>query len=124
MNLQNGYKVIYEKSADGERTFFASKTGLFADAEQIGEKFEIGKYKLIYEKNNKIYGSETGVPAEDDFCFDAFEAVFSVTKTAASNSKRSNRSAAKAETPKVEEPKVEAPEVKTEVIENDNEIGE
>ena len=25
----------------------------FADAEQIGEAIEIGKYKLIYEKNGK-----------------------------------------------------------------------
>ena len=31
MNLQNGYKVIYEKAADGKRAFYASKTGLFAD---------------------------------------------------------------------------------------------
>ena len=25
MNLQNGYKVIYEKIADGKRTFYATE---------------------------------------------------------------------------------------------------
>lgn len=76
MNLQNGYKVIYEKAADGKRTFYASKTGVFADAEQIGDIIEIGKYKLIYEKAGRFYGSETGIPADDDYCFEAFDKVF------------------------------------------------
>lgn len=76
MNLQNGYKVIYEKAADGKRTFYASKTGVFADAEQIGDVIEIGKYKLIYEKAGRFYGSETGIPADDDYCFEAFDKVF------------------------------------------------
>ena len=75
MNLQNGYKVIYEKAADGKRTFYASKTGVFADAEVITEA-EIGKYKLIYEKAGRFYGSETGIPAEDDYCFTEFDKVF------------------------------------------------
>jgi hypothetical protein len=75
MNLQNGYKVIYEKTADGKRTFYASKTGVFADAEVITEA-EIGKYKLIYEKAGRFYGSETGVPAANDYCFEAFDKVF------------------------------------------------
>jgi hypothetical protein len=75
MNLQNGYKVIYEKAADGKRIFYASKTGIFADAEVIAEA-EIGKYKLIYEKAGRFYGSETGIPAEGDYCFEAFDKVF------------------------------------------------
>lgn len=75
MNLQNGYKVIYEKTADGKRAFYASKTGLFKDAELITEA-TIGEYKLIYEKNGLFYGSTTGVPTEDDYCFEAFRAVF------------------------------------------------
>ena len=75
MNLQNGYKVIYEKAADGMRTFYASKTGFFADAEVIAEA-EIGKYKLIYERNGQFFGSETGIPSEDDYCFNAFDKVF------------------------------------------------
>lgn len=75
MNLQNGYKVIYEKIADGERTFFASKLD-GTKATQIGDAIEIGKYKLVYEKDGQIYGSETGVPTKGDDCFDAFNAVF------------------------------------------------
>lgn len=74
MNLQNGYKVIYEKAADGERTFYASKSGVFADVEVI-TKVEIGKYKLIYEKDGRCYGSESGIPAKDDYCFEAFDVV-------------------------------------------------
>jgi hypothetical protein len=83
MNLQNGYKVIFEKAADGKRAFFASKTGLFADAEQIGEEFEIGQYKLIYEKGGRFYGSESGIPADGDHCFDAFDKVFVAAEDAA-----------------------------------------
>ena len=75
MNLQNGYKVIYEKAADGKRTFYASKTGVFADAEKILEA-TIGEYKLIYEKAGQFYGSTTGIPAEGDHCFTEFNKVF------------------------------------------------
>ena len=75
MNLQNGYKVIYEKSADGKRTFYASQTGIFADAAALAE-VEMGKYKLVYEKAGKIYGSESVVPAEGDYCFTEFNKVF------------------------------------------------
>lgn len=66
MKLQNGYKVLYEVAADGKRTFYASKTGVFADADQIGEPVEIGKYKLVYEKNGKVYFSESKVPTFDE----------------------------------------------------------
>lgn len=75
MNLQNGYKVLYEKAADGKRTFYASNTGLFANAEVIAE-FAMGEYKLIYEKDGKIYGSTTGIPAEGDYYFKEFDKVF------------------------------------------------
>lgn len=75
MTLKNGYKVIYEEIKDGKRIFRASKTGVFADAEVIAEA-EIGKYKLIYEKDGRFYGSETGVPTDDDYCFEAFDKVF------------------------------------------------
>lgn len=82
MKLQNGYKVLYEVAADGKRTFYASKTGVFADADQIGEPVEIGKYKLVYEKNGKIYFSETNVPNLDengeptDTAAEGFDVVF------------------------------------------------
>ena len=75
MNLQNDYKVLYAEAADGIRTFKASKTGAYADAEVIAE-FEIGKYKLIYEKDGKIYCSESGVPADDDQTAEGFDKIF------------------------------------------------
>jgi hypothetical protein len=81
MNLQNGYKVIYAEAANGIRTFKASKSGLFADAEVIAE-LEIGKYKLIYEKNGKIYCSESGIPAENDQPTNAFDKVFAEDESA------------------------------------------
>lgn len=79
MNLQNGYKVIYEKIADGTRTFYATKNVKCDPA--IDDKIieaAIGQYKLIYEKDGEFYGSETGIPAAGDFCFttEAFKKVF------------------------------------------------
>jgi hypothetical protein len=79
MNLQNGYKVIYEKIADGKRTFFADKMD-GTEADQIGEAVEIGKYKLVFEKDGKIYGSESG-KTEDGVCLEAFNEVFVKTNT-------------------------------------------
>jgi hypothetical protein len=77
MNLQNGYKVIYEKIADGTRTFYATKANKCDPTvdDKIVEA-EIGKYRLIYEKNGRFYGSESGIPAEGDFCFEGFDKVF------------------------------------------------
>lgn len=77
MDLQNGYKVIYDKAENGYRTFYASKSGVFADATPITEEaIKIGQYKLIYEKDGKIYGSTTGVPADNDHYFEDFAKVF------------------------------------------------
>ena len=73
MNLQNGYKVIYEKIADGERTFFADKMD-GTDATQLGDAIQVGKYKLVFEKDGQIYGSETG-KTEDGVCLEAFDKV-------------------------------------------------
>lgn len=101
MTLQNGYKVIYEKTADGKRTFYASKSGVFADAELIAE-VELGKYKLIYEKAGKIYGSETGVPAEGDNCLTDFDKAFSVVEEDVEVEETPNE-------PEVEEPAVNGP---------------
>jgi hypothetical protein len=111
MNLQNGYKVIYEKAADGKRTFYASKTGVFADAEKILEA-TIGEYKLIYEKNGQFYGSTTGIPAEGDYCFVEFDKVF---KEAAEEPV-----APAAEEPVIEEPVTEEPDVEEPVVEENN----
>ncbi len=80
MELKNGYKVIYDTAANGEHVFSASTTGLFADAEEILTVAN-GEYKLVYEKAGKIYGSTTGIPAEDDYCFTEFDKVFVETET-------------------------------------------
>lgn len=72
MNLQNGYKVIYEKAANGEHVFFASRTGTFAGAEELGRLVE-GEYKLIYEKDGKLFSSITGIPTESDEEFTVFK---------------------------------------------------
>jgi hypothetical protein len=74
MNLQNGYKVIYEKIANGERTFFADNVD-GTEVIQLGEAIKIGQYKLVFEKDGKIYGSETG-KVEDGICLEAFNEVF------------------------------------------------
>ena len=79
MDLQNGYKVLYEKIANGERTFFADKLDGTA-ATQIGDAIKIGKYKLVYEKDGQIYGSETG-NVKDGACLEAFNEVFITANT-------------------------------------------
>ena len=116
MNLQNGYKVIYEKAADGKRTFYASKTGVFADAEVIAEAV-IGQYKLIYEKAGRFYGSETGIPAEGDYCFTEFDKVF-VAST------EEEPVVEEPIAPVIEEPEIEEPEVEEPVVEENDEIEE
>ena len=80
MNLQNGYRVIYEKAANGEHVFFASKTGAFADAEELGKLIE-GEYKLIYEKDGQLFCSVTGIPTESDEEFTVFKKAVETSNT-------------------------------------------
>ena len=108
MNLQNGYKVIYEKAADGKRTFYATKNA--ACDPTVDDKIieaEIGKYKLIYEKNGEFFGSTTGIPTEEDDCFttENFKKVFvdGYTAEAAAYTGRSRKAAPVVEEPVVEE---------------------
>ena len=77
MNLQNGYKKIYEKTADGKRTFYATKNNVCDPAvdDKIVEA-TIGGYKLIYEKDGRFYGSISGIPTKTDVCFKDFDKVF------------------------------------------------
>ena len=79
MNLQNGYKVIYEKTADGKRTFYATKN-VVCDPTVDDKIIEatIGEYKLIYEKNGEFYGSKSGIPSDEDdsFTTENFKKVF------------------------------------------------
>lgn len=74
MELKNGYKVIYDEAANGEHIFSASKTGVFADAEEL-VKIAAGEYKLVYEKDGKLYGSATGIPADGDTHLSGFDKV-------------------------------------------------
>jgi hypothetical protein len=104
MNLQNGYRVIYEKIADGERTFYATETPKCDPT--VDEKIvtaAIGEYKLIYEKDGQIYGSISGIPAEGDHCFNEFDKVFKKTEPA--------------ETTVIHEETVEEPAVQEPVVE-------
>ena len=75
MKLQNGYKVLYAVAEDGVRSFYASATGKFEGADLITTA-TIGEFKLIYEKDGRIYGSASGIPTEGDCCFEDFDAVF------------------------------------------------
>ena len=131
MNLQNGYKVIYEKIADGKRTFYATrnvKCDPSVDTKLV--EATIGEYKLIYEKNGRFYGSETGIPAADDHCFEGFDEVFikkpeeesvtpAVEEPATTNveepAQAYTRRASSKKAPVVEEP------VETPVVEENNE---
>ena len=116
MNLQNGYKVIYEKIADGERTFYATETTKCDPA--VDEKIvtaAIGEYKLVYEKNGQIYGSVSGVPAENDHCFSEFDKVFKAVSTGEPAAVEepvalANEEPAQVTEPTVEEPTSEEPE--------------
>lgn len=72
MNLKNGYKTLYEVIEGSERVFSASKTGLFADAEEIA-RFEIGSYKVVYQRGEEFFGIDAeGVEAK----LDAFDTIF------------------------------------------------
>lgn len=72
MNLKNGYKVMYEVIEGSERVFSASKTGLFADAEEIA-RFELGSYKVVYQRGEEFFGIDAeGVETR----LRAFDAIF------------------------------------------------
>lgn len=85
MNLQNGYKVIYEKAAGGARTFYASKSTAYPNDDDIviatfnDEEF---RGKVVYEHNGKFYVSKEAVPVYDkngeptDTAIEGFEEVF------------------------------------------------
>ena len=122
MELKNGYKVLYEVIEDGKRTFYADKCNGDA-AKQIGGQITIGSYKLVYERDGQIYGSTTGIPAEDDHCFDAFDEVFVCDHVDADDDSNCDKCAeeipaattynrrSRKSTPVVEEPVTEEPEV-------------
>ena len=109
MNLQNGYKVIYEKITDNKRAFYATQTGVCnPEVDSKIVEVNIGDYKLIYEKDGQIYGSVTGIPADGDHCFAEFDGVFK--EAAAEPALASEEPAALAlEEPVADEPTIEEP---------------
>jgi hypothetical protein len=96
MNLQNGYKVIYEKAADGKRIFYASKTGVCDPTvdTQLGEAFDDAEYrgKMIYEYKGSFYVTTGATPSYDeegkptDERLTAFDEVFIKAEAAATAS--------------------------------------
>lgn len=130
MNLQNGYKVLYEKiTVDAEtgkrkRIFYASKNN--ACDPSVDDKIVeavIGKYKLIYEKDGRFFGSEENWPTANDFEFRDFEKVFKVAEDAgAADSPEDDEPAAEPEAPVAEEPETpddEVPEDEEPVVAGD-----
>ena len=69
MNLQNGYKVIYEKASEGKRTFYASKSNAYPAADDVEiASFNDADYagKVIYEYKGNFYVSAGSVPTYDE----------------------------------------------------------
>ena len=82
MNLKNGYKVMYEVIEGSERVFSASKTGLFADAEEIA-RFSIGSYKVVYQRGTEFFAIDAeGVETR----LEAFDKIFVEATSGDSNS--------------------------------------
>lgn len=85
MNLQNGYKVIYEKAADGKRTFYASNSTVYPnETDVVIASFNDADYrgKVIYEHKGKFYISTGAVPTYNengepaDTVIEGFDKVF------------------------------------------------
>ena len=135
MNLQNGYKVIYEKAADGKRTFYASKSAIYPnDDDLVVASFNDADYKgkVIYEYKGDFYASVGSIPAYDengvptDTKLDGFASIFCThvdeneddkcdkceeeIPAPAAYSRRSRKSTPTVEEPAAEEPVVEPTE--------------
>ena len=66
MNLQNGYKVIYEEAEGGKRTFYTSKSTAYPNEDDVviaSFNDEDYRSKVIYEHKGKFYVSTGAVPA-------------------------------------------------------------
>ena len=133
MNYKNGYKVVYEIAANGQRTFYAAKSDTYPNRNESGEIIDtvlatfndadfVGK--VIYEYAGEFYVSTDALPAynEDgtpkDNKIEGFTQLF-VEDTPASYSRPSRKAA-----PEVEEPVVEEPVIEETTDENPDEIEE
>jgi len=62
MNYKNGYKVVYDVAAGGERTFYASKSSIYPNADDTKlASFKDAEYagKTIYEYEGEFYVADT-----------------------------------------------------------------
>jgi hypothetical protein len=75
MDYKNGYKVVYEVAADGERTFYASKSNAYPARDEDGKiidtklaSFKDADYqgKVIYEYKGEFYVSTDSLPKYDE----------------------------------------------------------
>lgn len=74
MRLQNGYKIIYEKTVGDKRHLFAGKNSVPA-ADDMEVKFDsltedqVKAFKLIYEAGEGFKGAAERIPGEADQAF-------------------------------------------------------
>ena len=75
MNYKNGYKVVYEVAADGERTFYASTSSIYPNRDEDGKivdtklaSFKDADFagKTIYEYKGEFYVSTGSIPAYNE----------------------------------------------------------
>lgn len=75
MDYKNGYKVVYEVAADGERTFYAAKSNAYPTRDEAGNITDdvIATFvdkdfegKTIYEYKGKFYVSAGRLPAYNE----------------------------------------------------------
>lgn len=74
MRLQNGYKIIYEKTVGDKRHLFAGKNSIPA-VDDVEVKFDsltedqVKAFKLIYEAGEGFKGAAERIPGEADQAF-------------------------------------------------------
>ena len=74
MRLQNGYKIIYEKTVGDKKHLFAGKNSVPA-ADDVEVKFDsltedqVKAFKLIYEAGEGFKGAAERIPGEADQAF-------------------------------------------------------
>lgn len=75
MNYKNGYKIVYEVAADGERTFYATKSTSYPTRDASGKitddvlaTFNDADFKgkTIYEYEGEFYVSTGALPAYNE----------------------------------------------------------
>ena len=128
MNYKNGYKVVYEVAANGERTFYAAKSNNYPARDEVGNitdtklaSFADAEYagKTIYEHAGAFYAADTHVAKLDKdgnpvgTKLAGFDALF-VEDAVAPASVEPDVTEPETTEPEVVEPDTTAPEVEEE----------